>query len=63
MKGSIHKLLQDIADQAIDAQDDADKFDDKSNKAAGRRVRATLLDIRNDCHNLRKEITQRGNVI
>jgi len=61
MKGTIYKLLQDMQDTLNDAQADALKFDDKGNKAAGRRVRAALMDVKNDAHNLRLEISKRGN--
>lgn len=38
-------------------EDDAGKFFDKTNKAAGKRLRKSLMDVKKLAHQLRGEIT------
>ena len=41
-------------------QTDIEKFESKSTKAAGRRVRKAMLEIKNLAHSIRKEISNSG---
>jgi len=43
------------------SMEDAEKFDDKGNASAGKRIRATLQDVAKRCKEIRQEIQSRKN--
>lgn len=53
---SVSSRLQALITKLTSAQDDAAKLDG-GNKTAGKRVRAVLLEVKNEAHELRKAIS------
>ncbi|MGK7393706.1 MAG: histone H1 [Candidatus Cyclobacteriaceae bacterium M3_2C_046] len=51
------KKFNDIKELINSAEGDADKFYTKGNKAAGTRLRKTMLEIKDLAHEIRKEVT------
>ena len=58
--GPVRNQLNKIACYLLEAEKDAEKFDNGVN-APGARVRRYLLDVKNLCHELRREISAEVN--
>lgn len=50
--------VQVLVDTLTEALEDATKFTEKGNKAAGTRVRKALLDVSKACKDIRKQVTE-----
>jgi len=49
--------VQVLVETLTEALEDATKFSDKGNKAAGTRVRKALLDVSKACKDIRKQVS------
>lgn len=57
----MEELLNQMTELLNDIQDDAAKFEEKGNKAAGTRIRKGLQEIKTVAQDLRKEISEMKN--
>ena len=53
--------VQELVTLLTTTLDDATKFTDKGNKAAGTRVRKALLDVGKACKDIRKQVSDEKN--
>ena len=53
--------VQELVTTLTEALEDATKFSDKGNKAAGTRVRKALLDVSKACKDIRQQVTNEKN--
>ena len=58
---SVKDNVQELVNTLTEALDDATKFSDKGNKAAGTRVRKALLDVSKACKDIRQQVTNEKN--
>lgn len=58
---SVKENVQNLVTTISEALEDAVKFSDKGNKAAGTRVRKALLDVSKACKEIRQQVTEEKN--
>ena len=58
---SVKENVQNLVTTLSEALEDAIKFSDKGNKAAGTRVRKALLDVSKACKEIRQQVTEEKN--
>lgn len=58
---SVKENVNDMITTLTEALEDAQKFSDKGNKAAGTRVRKALLEVANSCKSVRKQVSDEKN--
>jgi ElaB/YqjD/DUF883 family membrane-anchored ribosome-binding protein len=58
---SVKENVQALVTTLTEALEDAEKFSDKGNKAAGTRVRKALLEVSKGCKDIRNQVTEQKN--
>jgi hypothetical protein len=58
---TVKENVEALATTINEALEDAIKFSDKGNKAAGTRVRKALLDVSKACKEIRQQVTNEKN--
>lgn len=58
---SVKENVQNLVTTLNEALEEATKFSDKGNKAAGTRVRKALLDVSKACKEIRNQVTAEKN--
>lgn len=58
MPMSIEKMLEDMASIIVAAMKDANKLDEKGNKAAGTRVRKAMQEVKSRAQDIRKAVME-----
>jgi len=58
---SVKENVQVLVDTLTSALEDAEKFSDKGNAAAGTRVRKALLDVSKSCKEIRQQVSDEKN--
>lgn len=61
MSDSVKEKVATLIETLNTALDDAEKFSDKGNKAAGTRVRKALLEVSKSCKDIRQQVTDEKN--
>tara|TARA_B100000925_G_C21839045_1_gene400619 strand:- start:177 stop:368 length:192 start_codon:yes stop_codon:yes gene_type:complete len=61
MSKSVKENVQELVTTLNEALDDAEKFSDKGNKAAGTRVRKALLEVSKACKEIRQQVSDEKN--
>jgi hypothetical protein len=61
MSDSVKDRVAVLVATLTTALEDAEKFSDKKNKAAGTRVRKALLDVSKSCKDIRQQVTDEKN--
>lgn len=61
MSASVKDKVQTLVDTLTTALEDAEKFSDKGNKAAGTRVRKALLEVSKSCKDIRAQVSEEKN--
>lgn len=61
MSKSVKENVETLVTTLNEALEDATKFTDKGNKAAGTRVRKALLDVSKACKEIRQQVTNEKN--
>lgn len=58
---SVKENVQELMTTLTSALEEAEKFSEKGNKAAGTRVRKALLDVSKGCKDIRQQVTNEKN--
>jgi ElaB/YqjD/DUF883 family membrane-anchored ribosome-binding protein len=58
---SVKDNVQELLTTLTSALEEAEKFSEKGNKAAGTRVRKALLDVSKGCKDIRQQVTNEKN--
>jgi len=58
---SVKENVQELLTTLTSALEEAEKFSEKGNKAAGTRVRKALLDVSKGCKDIRQQVTNEKN--
>lgn len=61
MSDSVKDRVASLVATLTTALEDAEKFSEKGNKAAGTRVRKALLDVSKSCKDIRQQVTDEKN--
>lgn len=61
MSDSVKEKVATLIETLNTALEDAEKFSDKGNKAAGTRVRKALLEVSKSCKDIRQQVTDEKN--